>query len=103
LRKLREDAGGDPKRIRELLAEFKGMGPVGADIFLLEVQAVWPQVAPYVDGRVTQGAEKVGLPSSARDLFELVGSSRELVRLSSALAQLSRAPRAAEEITSASE
>lgn len=36
---MREDAGGDPKRIRELLTEFKGMGPVGADIFLREVQA----------------------------------------------------------------
>ncbi len=47
LRRMREDAGGDPKRIRELLTEFKGMGPVGADIFLREVQAVWPQVAPY--------------------------------------------------------
>ncbi len=94
---------GDPKRIRELLTEFKGMGPVGADIFLREVQAVWPQVAPYVDGRVTQGAEKVGLPSSAHDLSELVDSSRELARLSSARVQVSRAPRAAEVITSASE
>lgn len=103
LRELRDDARGDPKRIRELLTEFKGVGSVGADIFLREVQAVWPQVAPYVDGRVTQGAEKVGLPSSARDLFELVGSSRGLVRLSSALVQVSRAPRTAEEITSASE
>jgi endonuclease III len=103
LRKLRDDAGGDPKRIRELLTEFKGMGPVGADIFLREVQAVWPQVAPYVDGRVTQGAEKVGLPSNAHGLSELVDSSRELVRLSSALVQVARAPRTAEEITSASE
>lgn len=46
LRKLCDEAGGNPKRIRELLTEFKGMGPVGADIFLREVQAVWPDVAP---------------------------------------------------------
>jgi hypothetical protein len=50
------------------------MGPVGADIFLREVQAVWPDVAPYVDGRVMQGAKKVGLSLSAPGLFGLVDS-----------------------------
>ncbi|MDQ3764973.1 MAG: hypothetical protein M3460_26715 [Actinomycetota bacterium] len=96
LRKLRDDAGGDPKRIRKLLTEFKGMGPVGADIFLREVQAVWPDVAPYVDRRVTQGAKKVGLPSSARDLAGLVDSPCDLARLSAALIQVSRGSRADE-------
>jgi endonuclease III len=102
LRELREDAGGDPKQIRELLTEFKGMGPVGADIFLREVQAVWPDVAPYVDRRVTQGAKKVGLPSTARGLSELVDSPRGLARLSSALVRVSRGSRAADEIKQAS-
>jgi endonuclease III len=102
LRKLRDDAGADPKRIRELLTEFKGMGPVGADIFLREVQAVWPAVAPYIDNRVVQGAEKVGLPSSARELSGLVKSPRELSRLSSALIQVSRGSRFANEVLQAS-
>jgi hypothetical protein len=99
LRKLRDDAGGNPKQIRKLLTEFKGIGPVGADIFLREVQEVWPQGAPYVDGRVRQGAEKVGLPSSARELGGLVDSPRDLVRLSSALVRVSRDSRAADEVT----
>jgi len=98
LRNLRDDAGADPQRIRELLTEFKGMGPVGADIFLREVQAVWPEVAPYVDGRVMQGAEKVGLPSNARDLSGLVDSPRDLARLSSALVRVSRGSRAANDV-----
>jgi endonuclease III len=98
LRTLRDDADGEPKRVRELLTEFAGMGPVGADIFLREVQAVWPQVAPYLDGRVTRGAEKVGLPPSARDLSELVDSPRDLVRLFSALVRVSRGSRAADEV-----
>jgi endonuclease III len=102
LRQLRDDAGGNAKRIRELLTEFKGVGPVGADIFLREVQAVWPDVAPYVDGRVTQGAKKVGLPSTARSLSELVDSPRDLVRLSSALVHVSRGSRAADEVKQAS-
>lgn len=98
LRKLRDDADGDPKRIRELLTEFPGMGPVGADIFLREVQAVWPEVTPYVDRRVTQGAKKVGLPPSARDLSGLVDSPRDLTRLASALVRVSRGSRAADEV-----
>lgn len=98
LRKLRDDADGDPKRIRGLLTGFTGMGPVGADIFLREVQAVWPQVAPYVDRRVTQGAKKVGLPPSARDLSGLVDSPRDLARLASALVRVSPGSRAADEV-----
>ncbi|PZS39111.1 MAG: hypothetical protein DLM62_10045 [Pseudonocardiales bacterium] len=97
-RKLRDDAGRDSKQICELLTEFKGMGPVGADIFLREVQAVWPDVAPYVDGRVTQGAEKVGLPASARDLSGLVDSPRDLARRSSALVQVSHDSCSADEV-----
>ncbi|MBV9142819.1 MAG: endonuclease [Pseudonocardiales bacterium] len=98
MRTLRDEAEADPKRIRELLTEFPGMGPVGADIFLREVQAVWPQVAPYVDGRVMQGAKKVGLPLGAHELSGLVDSPHEMVRLSSALVRVSRGSRAAEEV-----
>lgn len=102
LRELRDEAGGDPKAIRGLLTEFKGMGPVGADIFLREVQAVWPQTAPYLDDRVVRGAEKVGLPSSADTLSGLVDSPRDLARLTSALVHVSRGSRAAEEVKQAS-
>jgi hypothetical protein len=98
LRKLRDEAGGDPKRIHKLLTEFKGIGPVGANIFLREVQAVWSQVAPYVDERVMRGAKKVGLPPNARELSGLVDSPRELARLSSALVRVSQGSRAADEI-----
>jgi endonuclease III len=98
LRKLRDEAGGDAKQIRKLLTEFKGIGPVGADIFLREVQAVWPEVAPYLDGRVIRGAEKVGLPSDAHKLAELADSPVELARLSSALVRVSQKSRAADEV-----
>jgi hypothetical protein len=90
LRTLRDDADGKPQQIRKLLTEFKGIGPVGADIFLREVQAVWPQVAPYVDERVRQGAKMVGLPPSARDLWALLDSPRDLAGLSSALVRVAR-------------
>jgi endonuclease III len=40
LRRLHEEARGDVTRLRELLMEFSGIGPTGADIFLREVQDV---------------------------------------------------------------
>lgn len=85
LRRVRAEAEGEAARIRDLLMAFPGIGPMGADIFLREVQAVWPQVAPYVDERVKRETKAVGLPSTARALDGLVASTSELVRLESAL------------------
>jgi endonuclease III len=90
LRRLRDEAGGDPGRIGELLTEVPGIGPTGADIFLREVQAVWPQVAPHFGGRAVEGARKLGLPVDERQLADLVGPPRAQARLAAALFPLSR-------------
>jgi endonuclease III len=101
LRRLRDEAGGRTARIRELLTEFKGIGPTGADIFLREVQVVWPMLAPYADRRVIQAAKKVGLPPGVKELAGLAEQPDDLARLFSALVRVSRSPRAAEELRQA--
>ncbi|MER6002049.1 endonuclease [Nonomuraea angiospora] len=101
LRRLREEAGGDDRRIAALLTEFPGIGPTGADIFLREVQAVWPQVAPHLDQRVLEGAGKLGLPRQARPLAALAHSGDELARLSAALVRASRSRKTVDEVISA--
>ncbi len=85
LRRLWAEAGRKSSRIHELLTEFPGIGPTGADIFLREVQAVWPEVAPYVDKRVSERAAKAGLPSSPEGLGKLVDSPSQLARLTASL------------------
>jgi hypothetical protein len=60
-----------------------------APIFLREVQAVWPKVAPHLGRRVASGAGKLGLPTDDRALAELV-PRRELARLAAALTRVSR-------------
>jgi endonuclease III len=85
LRQLRDEGGGEARQIRRLLTEFDGIGPTGADIFLREVQGVWPQVAPYLDTRARTGAERVGLPPNGDKLLALAGSPEQLARLASAL------------------
>ncbi|MEV5896897.1 endonuclease [Nonomuraea fuscirosea] len=101
LRRLREEAGGDDRRIASLLMEFPGIGPTGADIFLREVQAVWPQVAPHLDQRVLEGAGKLGLPSRPGPLAKLARSGDELARLSAALVRVSRSRKCVDEVKSA--
>ncbi|MFD0558627.1 endonuclease III [Stackebrandtia endophytica] len=71
LRRLR-DEGGDRTGITELLQEVPGIGPTGADIFCREVQGVWPVLAPFVDEKATQGARRLGLPTTPARLASYV-------------------------------
>ncbi|MGK5728551.1 endonuclease [Streptomyces sp. URMC 124] len=72
VRRMREEAGGDRGRLRKLLQELPGLGPAGVDIFLREVQGVWPEVHPCFDGKAGEGAARLGLPRASAALAELV-------------------------------
>jgi len=101
LRRLRDQAGGDPGMTEALLAGFPGLGGTGAGIFLREAQAVWPSVAPYVDTPMISGARRVGLPDSRSSLAMLVAASGQPAQLAASLVRVSLSPRAASEVTAA--
>jgi endonuclease III len=61
LRKLRDEAERDVKREHQLLQQFSGIGAVGADIFMREVQLVWDET--YLR---RQASHSRGPPSEAR-------------------------------------
>jgi hypothetical protein len=84
LRKLREQAGRDPKAERALLKEFKGLGDVGVDIFFREVQVAWDELVPFADRRALDAAGRLGLPKDPRKLAGLV-DTEEYPRLVAAL------------------
>ncbi|MCK9900444.1 hypothetical protein CC117_05015 [Parafrankia colletiae] len=84
IRRLRDAADHTPDRERELLQQIKGIGPVGADIFLREAQAAWDELVPYVDERARAAAGDLGLPTDPRDLAELV-EREDVPRLVAAL------------------
>jgi len=71
LRRLREEADGDTGVLSTGLRRFPGIGPAGADIFLREVQTVWPETAPYLDAKALQGAGQLGLPTAPDELLRL--------------------------------
>lgn len=84
LRRLREEARGDPARIRALLQEFPRIGPVGADIFSREAQGVWPELRPAFDSRARDAAVGLGLPKTPAGLARLVADD-DLPKLAAAL------------------
>ncbi|WP_431729651.1 hypothetical protein [Verrucosispora sp. TAA-831] len=87
LRRLHREAGGDRIALRRLLTEFPGIGPTGADIFLREVQSVWPELRPYADRRAVAGAKRLGLPAAPDRLAGLVDDD-DFGRLASALVRV---------------
>lgn len=76
LRQLRGQAEYEVTTEKELLKEFKGIGEVGADIFLREVQNAWGEAYPYADRKVLDSAAKLGLPGSPDQLAALVPRER---------------------------
>ncbi|MFE9855434.1 endonuclease [Streptomyces sp. NPDC005780] len=87
LRRLREEADGDPERIRGLLREFPRIGPVGADIFSREAQGVWPELRPAFDARARHAAAVLHLPKTPAGLARLVPGD-DLPRLAAALVRV---------------
>lgn len=70
LRRLREEADGDRDRLMEGLMRVPGIGPAGADIFVREVQSLWPETGPWLGAKALQGAEQLGLPTSPGKLAQ---------------------------------
>lgn len=96
LRRLHEEAGGDTGELKRLLQKEPGIGPAGADIFLREAQRVWPDVAPYFDGKALSGSGRLGLPEDAGRLAGLAGDTEPAV-LAAALVRAALDEQVAEE------
>lgn len=97
LRRLHAEAGSDTSALRTLLTQFPGIGATGADIFLREVQGVWPDIAPYADRKVLDGAQRLHLPAAADDLAGLAPDGK-LPALLSALVRVGRDRKAADAV-----
>ncbi|MET8024041.1 endonuclease [Streptomyces avermitilis] len=97
LRRLREEP--DP---RKALLDLPGIGLTGADIFLRDVQGVWPEFAPYIDRKALDGAKRLGLPASPEKLSGLV-PGREMPRLADGLVHAALDKPLADEVLAAAE
>ncbi|WP_433174354.1 endonuclease [Actinoallomurus sp. CA-150999] len=97
LRKLPLKAERDIGHAKELLQEFPGIGPAGADIFCREAQAVWPWLRPYFDELTVKGAERLGLPTDPKRLADLA-KERDLAPLAAALVRVAKDKKLADQV-----
>ncbi|MGK4585469.1 endonuclease [Kitasatospora sp. HPMI-4] len=100
LRRMRKEADDDLDALRDLLQEVPRIGPVGADIFCREVQAVWPRLRPFFDDRACKTAKELGLPHTPRGLGDLVAPG-DHARLAAALVRVSLSKEAVKELQTA--
>lgn len=69
-----------------MIKGIKGIGNVGTDIFFDTAQGVWPSLAPFIDPRSLQTAERCGLGSDVDQMWEAVGRDAvQMCKLASAL------------------
>ncbi|MBI3691978.1 MAG: endonuclease [Mycolicibacterium aromaticivorans] len=87
LRTLARITKPDVKDAKQALKQFTGIGDTGSDIFLREVQDVWPWVRPYFDKRSLDSAEQLGLPRDPDKLAALTG--RAIAPLAAGLVRVS--------------
>jgi hypothetical protein len=87
LRRMHEESGGDRGKLQELLREVPRIGPVGANIFCREAQAVWPHLRPFFDERTCETAKSLGLTHTPDGLGRLVRPD-DHARLAAALVRV---------------
>jgi hypothetical protein len=87
LRTLARVSKPDVRTAKQLIKQFTGIGDTGSDIFLREVQDVWPWVRPYFDKRALDSAEQLGLPRDPARLASLTG--RMIAPLAAGLVRVS--------------
>ena len=87
LREIARRSDADIGAAKRMLKKFKGIGDTGADIYLREVQDVWPWVRPYFDKRAVRAARALGLPVEPTKLGAL--APRANARLAAALVRAS--------------
>ncbi|GAA1483008.1 hypothetical protein GCM10009624_34480 [Gordonia sinesedis] len=80
-----------------LLQQFTGIGPVGAAIFLREVQDTWTWVRPFFDAKGLAGAARLGLPTDPAALAALA-PPEQTANLAAALVRAGRDTALAERV-----
>ncbi|KAJ5636293.1 uncharacterized protein N7484_009606 [Penicillium longicatenatum] len=77
LNNLLHAAHGDREKVRTLMKEFKGVGDLGVELFLNNVQSIWPSIAPFLDSRSLQTAEEIGIGGDLNAIYGTLGEKPE--------------------------
>ncbi|KAL2006232.1 hypothetical protein VTN00DRAFT_9886 [Thermoascus crustaceus] len=73
LNNLLKRADCKQQRVKSSIKEIKGLGDLGTDLFINNVQAVWPCLAPFLDSRSLKTAEEVGIGTDLDAIYAELG------------------------------
>lgn len=62
------------------MLEIRGVGELAVDVFLNNVQSVWPAMAPFLDERSIKTADEIGIGTNLDAMYEAV--QRDPVQMS---------------------
>jgi endonuclease III len=78
---------GSPRDLESRLQEFRGVGPVGVNIFLRELRGIWGKAKPKPSPMAVATAQRIGLGSEGVERYE-----SQLVRLNLEYCKKRRSP-----------
>lgn len=59
---------------------IKGVGDLAEELFLNNVQSIWPSMAPFVDSRSLKTAKEIGIGTDVEAMYDVV--ERDPVQMS---------------------
>ncbi|KAJ9272118.1 hypothetical protein DTO212C5_1881 [Paecilomyces variotii] len=70
LNNLYRKADHQPRKVRELIKEIKGLGDLGTDIFFNNAQSIWRTLAPFIDARSLRTADDIGIGTDVDAIYK---------------------------------
>lgn len=67
---LYRKADHQPRNVRELIKEIKGLGDLGTDIFFNNAQSIWRTLAPFIDARSLRTADDIGIGTDVDAIYK---------------------------------
>lgn len=71
------------------MKHIKGLGDLGVDIFLNNVQSVWPDIAPFLDARSQAAADEIGIGTDLDAIYaDVQNDPRAMSRFANGLSKV---------------
>ncbi|CAI7652652.1 unnamed protein product [Penicillium glandicola] len=72
LNNLHKKADGKIQKAKILLKDIRGMGDLAVEVFLNNVQSVWPSIAPTLDSRSLKTAAEMGIGTDLDQIYNVL-------------------------------
>ncbi|KAJ5123120.1 hypothetical protein N7448_009217 [Penicillium atrosanguineum] len=72
LNNLLQQGRAERDEVGRLVKDIKGVGDLAEELFLNNVQSVWPSMTPFVDSRSLKTADEIGIGTDVEAIYDAV-------------------------------